>query len=391
MAVQYRPTDIRGLTWLEQTNFGTVGAGSHAECRARNITFEPTQNIHFAEYQKAADNRGPDQGAMGAEGGTLKFEIPLRGGGGSVPLFMELCQGIGTYTNYNSATQVAAGATTSSVPVDSAAGLAVGMAIMIQLGGSGTPEIRFISDVNGTTLTVEPAFSSAPSENDALLDIATLHSNAISGETGKYYQFKFYAGDKNSHNTLYTLTDCVVSWKINSAAVDTLPFIEVTAQCDSWSITINSLLTVAADSDGSTPQPMLGSNFYIDDTATEIESFEFDPALNIVPIKDMAGTNGRSGWFCTGNQPSVKFKPYYDVTWYTKWQTPTTFQLFLESVKDTDDGWAWYAPSCQVTNISQSDIEGLAAMEPEIMLLDPGTATTGGEYIPRWAIAITSA
>jgi hypothetical protein len=401
MGVLKIPVELKGLTYREMTDFDTVGAGSLVRVRARNIKFAPTKSIHFAEYQKSESGRAPDVGSPGADGGQLTFEIPLRGGAGAASEFMKLAKQIGTYNNSPAGHGAVAGAGTTSSTVElgtgEAASYAVGDAIMINTaGGASDPQIRFISQIDTTTdiLTIEPNWATTPSNADQTLAIDTLNSNSLAGEPTKYLEFIFYSGEGTTDMAKYTLDGCAGNWKIQNATPDAIPYAEFTFNVDRW--TADSPAALAAAADGfSAAHPLLASPMYRDNTLTATESFEFDPAINIVPFVDAAGSDGRQGWVAVNHEPKPKIKPYHDKDWVDGWLAGTEYQLFLESIKDTDDGWAVYFPQVQQLTQAESDIQGLASLDIDLSVNDPGTGGSGAgaataANIPVWAIAVTS-
>jgi hypothetical protein len=265
---------------------------------------------------------------------------------------------------------------------------------MVAVEAGTSLQIRMISAIvdNGATrtFTVEPDFATTPSNGDELEDIDTIIPRTGEAAT-KYFTFRFCQDGNASNLHMFTLTGCVGSFKIATAA-DSIPMAEFSFNVDSWSSAESSLDAVTADT-FSSPRPMLGSPCYVDNTATDTESFSFDPGIAVAPLVSEAGANGRVGWIVTGNTPKPSIKPYWDTAWLTKMSGATSFQLCVESIKDANEGWAFFAPACQVTKTSIGDIQGVQSSDIEIQCNDPGTGLTlsTATYIPLWCIGITGA
>lgn len=397
MTVRKIPTDIRGLSFIEQSSFAAGDPGSgYVLLRAKDIKFDPTQSMHAYATEKGFTARGPDVSIAGGKGGTLSFSIPLRGGNGAMSTFARLAQNMCTVKHRNGgANLVTTGSSTSTVVVLEAGldtNYAVGDMIAVESGTS--LQIRMISAIvdNGAnrTFTVEPNFATTPSSGDELEDIDTIVPRTGEDAT-KYLTFRFCQDGDGANVHKFTLTGCCGSFKITTTA-DSLPMVEFTFNVDSWVSAESSLDAVTADT-FSSPRPMLGSPCYVDDTATDTESFSFDPGIAVAPLTSTNGTNGRVGWIVTGNAPKPTIKPYWDTAWLTKMSASTKFQLTVESIKDANEGWAFIAPACQVLSTKIGDIQGVQASEIDIQCVDPGTGLTlsTATYIPLWAIGVTGA
>ncbi len=395
MAVRYIPTNIRGLKFVEQASWagGDPGAG-YTALKAFDIEFDPEQNTIEPEYQKPEANRGPDDLIAAGKGGTLTFKTYLRGGAGSESEFSLLAKNCGLDRNANDAVaDDVASATASTLVVDSATMTEItGDAVMVNDTDTDT-QIRFISrkqegtPVGDTTFAIEPNWSDTPAASDDLLDIDTFTPRGSAlGEPTKYMTFQFYEGDGTTNRHLWTLTGCAGTFKISTVEANKVPILEWTYMVDAWS-TAESNTADTADS-YEPAHPMLSSPVYIDDTETKIKSFSFDPGLQIAPMAYQGGTHGRAGRLYHASQPVLTFSTLWDVDYLSDWTTPTAFQFFTESIKDTDEGWAFYAPSVMIKKPAPTEIDSHKGMEMELVLTDPGQDADDAN-IPLWAIAIT--
>jgi hypothetical protein len=242
---------------------------------------------------------------------------------------------------------------------------------------------------NGATLTytVEPNWATNPTNGDALVAVDTIKPKT--GDPTSYLTFRFCQDGGGSDLHKFTLTGCIGSFKITTNT-DSIPFAEFSYSVDSWVSAETSLDAVVADTFAS-PKPMLGSPVYIDNTQTDTESFGFDPGVKHAPVVSTYGTNGRVGWLTVGNEPKPQIKPYWDVDFLTKQSAGTLFGLGVESIKDSNEGWFFYAHKCQIMKTGVGDIQGIQSSEIDIGITDPGTGTDNSvaTYIPQWVIGIT--
>jgi hypothetical protein len=394
------PIDLKGLAVVEQVSWaaGDPGVG-YANVRAEEIKFEPTIEMHQPAFQKPEANRGPDAAIPGGKGGTLTYKIPLRGGKGAISEFVTVAQYFGASLNVGPAgvNKVKAGSaagTLVALTVDIGA-YVVGDAVMV--GGTTTDtQIRFVSRVQDdtpivgdTTLTIEPNWAAGeiPVVTDTLYSIDTLVPAV--GEPSKYFTFQAYSGFDATDRHLYTMTGCVVTWKITTTGPNAIPMVEFTVMVDSWAST-EANTTLGAD--GFNPaHPLLGDAFYIDNSAVKIASIEFDPGIRAAPFSATSGAEGRAGWLAHGEDPVLGFVPYWDSAWVTRWETPTMFEVMFESIKDTDEAWALWCPNVQVLSVGQEDAgNSHLGAQMTLQVNDPGL-NADTVNLPRFAIAVTGA
>jgi hypothetical protein len=396
MTARKHPIDIKGIYYGEQASFtDTTVGGGYTAIRARNIKFEPMQESLPSEYQKWEHSRGPDANIPGGYGGTLTFEILLRGGATNESEFMILAKNCGCNVTSRAGTsggKIASGTANTVVGLTADIGTyVVGDAIMVTSGGSNDTQIRFVSRVQDatptapdTTLTVEPDFADNPASGDDLAAIDT-YTNSV-GEPAAYARILAYEAS-DTPGVKWDLTGCAGTWKLTTTGANALPAVEFTYQIDSWALT-ESDAEQQADTFNAA-HPLLGDIFYVDSTATAISSIAFDPGIKMSPYTSTSGTNGRVGWLYHGAEPKLEIVPYFDTAWYTKWTGATTFQATFESIKDDDEAWAIHIPAAQVTKVSTDDIgNSHIASSPELISTDPGMNADSVD-IPWFAIAVT--
>lgn len=264
------PTDVRGLKFVEQASWAAGDPGSgYTSLRAKDIKFVPEVKTHFAEYQKSQPARGFDQPSIGGKGGKLTFQVPMRGGAATANSeFMLLAKNIGDYGQ--ALTAIGDGGTVSAPTFGAVDTWAPGYGVGIRINEAANEdvEVRFVGSVtSGATDTVNlshdlSSVSGLGNSNTIKTSSITANPANIIGEPTKYLTFKFYEGSGSTNVIEWSLTGCVVSnWKLMSASVDTVPWVEFTVMCDSWS-TAATALAQAADT-WQTPYPLIGSPCHI--------------------------------------------------------------------------------------------------------------------------------
>ena len=397
MAVRKIPIDIKGLEFVEQVSWaaGDPGAG-HISLRAWDIKFEPTKNMITPGYMKPEANRGPDAAIGAGRGGTLTFKTYLRGGAGAESDFMALAQHCGMAMNNvpDDLGEVIAGSAAGTLLVDTQpSAYAVGDGVCCYDAVNTVCQIRFISrvqdnvPVGDATFDIQPDWADVPAATDDLYATDTIVPAV--GEPAKYICFYAYSGQGATDRLRWVLEGCAGTFKIASTSADACPVVEWTYLVNDWTASENS---TTLDADPYEPaHPLLGDYFYVDDTATKIASFAFDPGTKLAPYTATEGTQGRAGWLYHGEDPTLEFMPYHDIDWInTYWDADATFQATLESIKDADESWAIHIPAVQVLKVTEEDAgNSHVGSKMEFQINDPGK-NADDVNIPRFAICVTS-
>jgi hypothetical protein len=370
--------------------------------RAESIKFTPAINMIPTAYQKAEDVRGPDADIIGAYGGTLSFQIPVRAGAGSGSPFMALAGlcGCTKYSILSMATGHITGGTSTTFTISTANATAhsittdaIGVAIFHQPKSGAavaTKSIRFINTVsitsNRMTVTVNQAFAGTNSTGAFVLGMDTIVPKT--GEPTSYLSFRNYLGQGATDKYLWTINGCACTWKLNSVDAGGIPMAALEYSADNWTDAETSATTAVKAADTfSAAKPVLGDALYLDGTQTDVKSIEFDPGMKIVPLASTYGTNGRTGWFFTETVPVVNFTPYHDISLTSAWEAGTQKTVMFEST-NASTGWALYIPETQLTAYDLADDEGLARGALTLKAIDPGKNAKGQSY-PLWAFAVS--
>jgi len=384
-------SNIAGLTFEEESTFGTDPASSPTALRAYNIKFVPSQEMLPAEYQKPEDMRGQDASIVGAEGGTLTFDVPVRGGEGSEAPVISLLKRMGATTSTITAGSgvIDSGTSTTFVVTDaeaSTAGFAVGQGV-IHVPASGTDSIRFIERVasaaGDTTITVNSAFATTPSSGDSFDGSDTIRPQ--SGNPDKTFSFTLYQGQGSTDRLKWVIAGCSGTWKLNTVEAGKVPVISFEFQADNWADSESN--TTLADDTLNAAGPVLGDCFYVDGTAVDTRSVAFDPGLEMTAEVSTCGDNGRQNWIFTNSVPKLEINPLHDVDWITKWEGATAFDANFTSYVAADRCWAVWLPSAQLLTYALEDSDGIQRATMDIQGMDPGKNTDDAN-LPLWAFMV---
>jgi len=386
-------SNIVGLTYEEEGTFGTDPASSPVALRCYNAKFVPGLEMLPAEYQKPEDMRGQDASIPGAEGGTLTFDVPIRGGEGSESPVMALMQHLGATidTITGAATAIDSGTATTFVVTDAeaaTAGFAVGQGV-IHLSIAGTDSIRFIERLvaaaGDTTVTVNSAFTSTPTSGDGFDGSDTIVPT--SGNPGKTFSFALYQGQGATDRLKWVISGCSGTWKLNTVEAGKVPVISFEFQADNWTDSEAST-TLAADGLNAAG-PILGDCFYVDGTGVDTRSIAFDPGLEMTVEAATCGANGRSNWIYTNSVAKLEISPLHDVDWITKLEGATTFDGNFTSYVTAERCWALWMPAAQLLTYALEDADGVQRASMDIQGMDPGKNADDAN-LPVWALMVAN-
>lgn len=393
MTARKIPSDLAGLTYVEESSFSTDPGSGYVRMRCvSGLSFKPEIAMHEALCQKSSDQRGPDPSVVGAKGGTLSFDAKLYTVSGSEAPVMKLMKRCGWKQTSISSTTISASTAANKfhVAAGDVGNLAVGVAVL-HVPASGTSSIRFIKDeqtlVSTPEFTVNADFATSPSAGDTLATIDTIIPDPDSRDPGATFTFKVYQGQGSTDRLMWTLTGCAGKWSLASVDADGLPVIHFEFLVDSWADSESSISQT--DKSGNDAHPVLGDVLYIDGSEVETRNVEFDPQHGPVAVPATSGTNGRSGWVYGLADPKAKILPLHDVDWITKLEAGTTFDLEFESLNADDDAWAFWVPAAQVQSYDLQDSDGILRPTMDFLATDPGHGTISGDNLPLAAFAIT--
>lgn len=283
----------------------------------------------------------PQKVVIGAQGGQITFKTEARGvttanaaddgttaSHGEMGLSLRATMGD---VDLDVGTTFAAGWTTTTGDVASAAGLRVGSLIYRIQGGSepapGKAEVRRVSNIATNTLTVTPAWTTAPSNTDVCYAMACYQA-ASSGHQTEDIVIK--GQDSSEH--LYT--GCMGDWTLSPLAARAVGEFAWTYVADDVDHT-SAKGSLPAETD-SYPDPVVVrcAPFYIGSTETLTSEVGLSLGNDIQPKAATSGCQGRAGWVVVGQDITWTSKVYFAEGNITQYVGGTTQELLFYA----DDG-----------------------------------------------------
>jgi len=387
--------DVKTVEFKEQVSWaaGDPG-GNYEQIRCFDAQFTPGRNMITPPYQKSVGMLGAVPAIPAGKTGTLTFKTILRGGNAIESLLSKLGKNCGLARAAGAAgTDTKAGGDVDTLIMETTPSpYAVGQGIFIYTDST-SYGIRFVSrnqpdtPAGDATLDIQPTLLTAPVVSDPYYDLDTLYpASASLGEPEAYLAFKFVHGS-GTDVVQYLATGCAGTFKLVTSTANTLPVIEWTFMCDTYTPSADAL---AQDPDlYDDGHPLLGDPCYINDIAAKVRSIAFDPALELVPDECTEGTDGRQGWlYVNAGPPVLEVELKHDLDWYTRRDAGTEVQFTFESIKDTNEAWALHIPKLQILDPQPQEINKHLGLKPTFQINDPGKSTEG-DQIPMWSLAVT--
>lgn len=384
-------SNLAGLTFEEESSFGADPASSPTAIRASNISFQPSIEMLPAGYQKPEDMRGPDPYIVSFEGGTLSFDVPLRGGEGSEAPVISLTKRMGASLSSITAGVglIDSGTSTTFVVTDaeaSAAGFAVGQ-VVLHKPASGTYSFRGIERIESgggsTTVTVNGAFVTTPQSGDSWGNTDTVTPQ--SGNPDKTFSFTLYQGQGTTNRHKWVLSGCSGTWSLTTTEAGAFPVLSFEFQVDNWASSEDN--TTLADDTLSAALPLIGDTFYIDSVAVDTRSIGFNPGLEMTPEQATSGSNGRANWIFTNSVPKLEIAPLHDIDYISDWAGATTFDALFNANRTSTRGWAVWVPKAQIVAHNNEDSDGVLRAAMDIEGVDPGK-NADSTNLPLWAFCV---
>lgn len=394
MAAIYPNANIKGLTYIEETTFGTDPGGSPARYWAGAIKAAIEPAMIPDPIQQSSGLAGDRPRIRGAEGGKLTFEAPLYTYGGNESPFIALAKrcGCSHIAVAASVEKITGGTATTIVCLTADKGnLAVGVGLM-HLSALGTSSLRFITREQvdtpapgSTTFTVNEAFATTPVVDDSWGATDTLIP--ATGVQAKSFTFHVYEGGVTANSIRKTMSGCVGKWKLNSMAAGALMNVAWEWMVDNFAPPAAATLAMAARL-GSTPLCALGATVHVADAAIAIKSLDFDPGLALQWDPSHGGAQGRAGAFYGKPNPVIAFSPLMDVDWWTRLTAGTALEFFYTKHVTATDAMGIYVPAFEVEGMGEEDDGALVRAAPKLHVIDGGL-NADSTQLPMWSVCVT--
>lgn len=371
-----------------ETTFGTDPSSNGALYTylktVGDMTFEPAVDV--VERPGRLDDLTRLPHVMGQKGGTLSFKLELKGSGTAADAIASVAaeadpileSAFGTVTR-GTGSAITTGATTTSLPVTSAAGMSKYMMVMVDCGATHGFVPRFITNIVTNTLTVDRALPAIPA-NSAKVIASTRYTRANSGH-------KSLALVAERDAVLYTFLGCKVdSLKLGGISARGTALLDVQCSVSDWNTTAKGSLPVAmAASVNTTKAPVVkGTCFAVAGTEELMYSADLDMGLSFA-FQDATCALGTSqpdsanaGMELVDASPKGTIKSYYKAQHMTDFIAGTENSLAVatwagSTAAGTGNAWGFYIPKAQWGQVSQEEHDGMVGESLPFMVNDNGT------------------
>ena len=250
---------------------------------ASNLSFTVgTENLTREEFIRATLDRPSSLKGLDVVNGSFDMEMPGRvnsitSTSVETDVYSVFLKSIGTRSTTAGGTVAAGTFTTTAFDVSSTTGMAVGGYVMVE----DIYEVAKITDISGSTLTVEPAFSSAPLATKAVW--GSEHYTPY--DTGhQSVTFINLADDQ-----LFTMKGCVVNFGM-SAEFGSLVSASVEFTGDAYTVDTSAVTSFAFDSINSKTVPFITgrvvSRYSATDTELYVGNIDFDMGNGVELLRD---------------------------------------------------------------------------------------------------------
>lgn len=210
-------------------------------------------------------------------------------------------ESLGTGTTVNDA-----GASATEFTVTSAAGLAVGQALLVTLATG--LEASVIGAIATNDITLTRALSAAPANGAVVYASATYYPIQVLANT-----IQFDVLTAGAASAYYRALGCQLTPKLSNLIPPALPLVTYEAMAASWAQKTGGALALASYGNASNPPiPGYASSLYLGTVAattrtlTHFSALDIDPGLGVVGIPSGSGTEGLQGYSRTAMLPTVK-------------------------------------------------------------------------------------
>ena len=340
---------------------------------ASNPSFAPqTRFIDRDEWE--TDTLEKPSGIAGPNESTWSFDSEVGGltttAGDSTTAgadrFSRLLEMIGSFTSGTGTTVDGDWGSTTSGDVDSVSGLSVGDPIMID------NEVAIIQTISSKTLTVAPAFTSAPTDTTVVY-AGEVHTPADSGH--KSFTICHLKDDQ-----LWAFVGCVGNVKASATFNELLKF-SFDGQGGSWSIT-DSYSDLDGLQDSNKPIAVISARLHFGSTTTWCNSFEWDLGHSVESVEDChAGVEkivaDRSA------TAKVTFRNR-DNTPLETWQKEKTTGLLVVQAGNSAGNVVVIYGQVQIESVEDAEYNGVLAYSASLKFYDDrGTLTPTKPKIAR--------
>lgn len=365
----------RSLAVIEEASYGNGGAvvdADYVDYTGSDLSTS-IENLERAVIRNSMLALEP---ILGQETSSGSITVEVSGDNATTGVNGHLLykNGIGRFANNTTATTATAG-TTTSVTVTSATGFVVGQIVKVNLG-VGLDEYAQITGIAGSVLTVEPAFSEAPANGDAVVGLATYYLPKPSDSVPSLMVREHLA--PTTGNTIdYDFRGVIVSDVALSYPVANIATAQFTVAGGGFDVTTpGSTITLPC----TIATPVVGKSAVLTAMGVSHQAQDLSISINTtVTDSQSIATEGLSNKLAVAKAVTGSFKvEYTGAANFTAFQTGATGALMLQ-VRDGGSTSPMlqvvYIPKIKFTNVSRSPDGGIMYDTISFQVISPDCGT----------------
>lgn len=314
------------------------------------------------------------------KGGSLSFKLELKGSGtpaaGVASIAAEadvILQALFGNVVRGTGSSITTGATTTSIPLTTAAGIQKYMMVLVDCGATHGYVPRFVTAIVANTLTLDRALPVAPA-NGATVHASTRYVRANSG-----HQSLAFAAERAG--VLYTFLGCKIdSAKITGWAARGTAILEVTCSVSDWNMNAKASLPAefTANINLAKAPVVKASCVAVGGTEEVVYSLDLDFGLAFQFQDSTCGLgtaqpdSANVGHVLTDSAPQGTIKAYYAASHLTDMMAGTEKSVAF-ATPGTGVAWGFYAAKAQLGQITHEDHNGMFGESLPFMVNDNGT------------------
>lgn len=326
---------------------------------ADGVELTPSRELIDRNVLNGSIGKNTSRKGMKSVSGNISVEFKAQGTEGQAPEYGLLIESALGNVRTGATQTSTTGNTSSVIEFGAAPNFAVGDIVMIKEAGS--YHISPVSSVDVDSITLLRAASGAFSDGVVVAAVSTYYP-ANSGH--KAISVTKYVEDSIEEKG----TGCkITSMALSNFSVGQIAQLDFGMEGLTYARSVNAS-GLSESFDSSKPPIVLEACVFVDGVQTPVSELGFSIENTLGFIMDTCSANGKTASRITERSITGNFNPYKQddsIANFTKFDEGTAFSLFGYAVIPTgtageyQDVVAFYLPSCQVTELSESDQDGV--------------------------------
>lgn len=398
MAFEYYPKNGQGVAVAIESTFGTasITESDYQIIAPKSLEGEAKCDIIDPEYSRDDMMMSPQ--IVGREMPTAKFALNIRGGAtapaaaSSSTIYPELsaplkcCLG----APVSDVSSVIVSGNTLQAEVTNASDFAVGSIGLVDPTGTGAYVPRLFTDLD--TKTVQWTDATTSCTTDGKIYAGICYKAAFDIGYSMSMQVNTVKMSTKTHCTMLTGLMGKVTVEAAEAGKELLFNFDLQGdgfaeQEDTTNIIVPTTNPYPAAA--YRPNVLLARNavLLLNGTDTPVAKFSFDPGYEIAENQDHGGAQGRGIWKVTAQKPTFNITIPFEYAYRAAYTAGTILRV-VYAIPNPANGFAVATEAAQITEITQSDINGVKAMDLKLSCVRPETSATVDVTLPAWSMAL---